>query len=93
MLKKLLTVAIAGCLAGAVFVPIGNLVFASEKTLATQADSTYKAHDFGYQWECHTCGYVSESHLLAHTAVRRANSHVIKNLGHLATPYRVKSSD
>ena len=40
----------------------------------------------GYYWKCYTCGYHSEWHMFAGTAVANANKHAHK-YGHITTVY------
>ncbi|RZI49559.1 hypothetical protein [Lactococcus kimchii] len=100
MFKKITTIAITATLAGAAIIPVGNIAFAGEKAPVTVAthdhdhdDADHKDPRVGYQWKCHTCGYVSEWHLLASTAVERANAHMVKYPGHVTSVYGVREAE
>ncbi|MFD1901826.1 hypothetical protein [Enterococcus termitis] len=56
----------------------------TEESLTNEAASRS-----GYRWRCDSCGYTSEWHAFANTAVKRANEHMSKNPGHIAYTYRV----
>ncbi|ELA93805.1 hypothetical protein OIA_05179, partial [Enterococcus faecium EnGen0018] len=44
------------------------------------------ARGIGYYWKCYTCGYTSEWHMFANTAVSRAHYHA-ERYGHRTTVF------
>lgn len=53
---------------------------------ASAEDEKQTDRGIGYYWKCHTCGYNSEWHLFASTAVSAANKHA-QQYNHVTSVY------
>lgn len=59
-------------------VPVAN----PDVSILVRTDVNHEGTDIqpygvGYKWKCYTCGYVSALHVVASTAITKANAHAV----------------